>query len=74
MINQRQFQLPKTFTWPKDYRYPDETYCKFKRIEVGSTMFELHHHKGETDDATIVWMPKEKYVFTGDFFIWNVST
>mmetsp|Transcript_1789 Transcript_1789/g.2052 ORF Transcript_1789/g.2052 Transcript_1789/m.2052 type:complete len:521 (-) Transcript_1789:138-1700(-) len=70
-INRRQFQLPKTFEWERVYRYPDEVYSSFRRLEIGTKVFELHHGKGETDDATIVYMPEERYVFTGDFFIWN---
>ena len=32
--------------------------------------FELHHDKGETDDATWVWHADRKVLCTGDLFIW----
>lgn len=50
VINTRQFQAE--FKWPKEYRYPDEVYEDTKDVRVGGVHFELHHAKGETDDAT----------------------
>jgi alkyl sulfatase BDS1-like metallo-beta-lactamase superfamily hydrolase len=69
VINQRQFQFPRPF-WPTEYRYPDETYHDHHHVEVGGERFELHHDKGETDDATWVWHPERKVLCTGDLFIW----
>jgi alkyl sulfatase BDS1-like metallo-beta-lactamase superfamily hydrolase len=69
VINARQFKLP-TFEWPTDYRYPDETYTRRHDIDVGGERFELHHGKGETDDATWVWVPGRRVLCTGDLFIW----
>ena len=72
IINSRQFQLPMdVYKFPSDFRYPDLTYQDYLRFDVGGETFELFHGKGETDDATIVWMPKRRYLFCGDFFIWN---
>ena len=39
-------------------------------LEVGGETWELHHDKGETDDATWVWNPGRKVLCTGDLFIW----
>jgi alkyl sulfatase BDS1-like metallo-beta-lactamase superfamily hydrolase len=69
VINQRQFQVPKPY-WPTDYRYPDELYRDHHTLSVGGETWELHHDKGETDDATWVWNPGRKVLCTGDLFIW----
>src|SRR5689334_21591223 len=69
VINQRQFRLPN-FSWPVDYRYPDETFTTRLTIEVGGEPFELFHDRGETDDATWVWSPSRRVLFAGDMFIW----
>jgi alkyl sulfatase BDS1-like metallo-beta-lactamase superfamily hydrolase len=69
VINQRQFQFPKPY-WPTDYRYPDELYRDHHTLSVGGETWELHHDKGETDDATWVWNPGRKVLCTGDLFIW----
>src|SRR5690606_32370269 len=38
-------------------------------LEVGERTFELiHAPEGETEDNILVWMPKEKIVFTGNTF------
>jgi alkyl sulfatase BDS1-like metallo-beta-lactamase superfamily hydrolase len=69
IINQRQFGLPD-IRWPTEYRYPDETYRDQHRVEVGGTVLELHHARGETDDHTWTWAPEQKVLCCGDFFIW----
>jgi alkyl sulfatase BDS1-like metallo-beta-lactamase superfamily hydrolase len=69
VINARQFTMPGV-EWPTEYRYPDETYTRRHEIEVGGERFELHHGKGETDDATWVWLPDRRALCTGDLFIW----
>src|SRR6056297_180536 len=40
-------------------------------ITVGDHTVELHHARGETDDHLWGWIPDRKWVFTGDFVIWN---
>jgi glyoxylase-like metal-dependent hydrolase (beta-lactamase superfamily II) len=70
-INARQFGLPSPL-WPEEFRYPDVTYSTFLKIKVGDVDFELYHAKGETDDATWVWIPKYKALCAGDLFIWCV--
>jgi alkyl sulfatase BDS1-like metallo-beta-lactamase superfamily hydrolase len=69
VINQRQFQVPRPY-WPTDYRHPDEVYRDHHTLSVGGETWELHHDKGETDDATWVWNPGRKVLCTGDLFIW----
>jgi len=68
-INRRQFGL-EDFEWPTEYRYPDETYSDRLDLEVGGERFELHHAKGETDDATWVWAPGRRVLCSGDLIIW----
>jgi len=69
VINQRQFKAPG-LRWPTEYRVPDETYRDTRSITVGGETFELHHDRGETDDATWVWCPARRVLFAGDMFIW----
>ncbi|MCB9560698.1 MAG: MBL fold metallo-hydrolase [Kofleriaceae bacterium] len=68
-INTRQFRIPG-LKWPTEYRYPDVTYRDRLDLDVGDTRLELHHHRGETDDHTIVWIPRARALCTGDLFIW----
>ncbi|WP_433218648.1 alkyl sulfatase dimerization domain-containing protein [Microtetraspora malaysiensis] len=65
VINQRQFQAPD-LTWPTEYRYPDVTY----RDELAAGPVELFHAKGETDDASVGWVPSRRILLPGDLFIW----
>ena len=69
VINQRQFQFAAPY-WPTEYRQPDELYRDTHTLSVGGETWELHHDKGETDDATWVWNPGRKVLCTGDLFIW----
>ncbi len=69
IINARQFQAAG-FSWPTEYRYPDETYRDALTLELGGERFELHHARGETDDHTWVWAPDRRTLLTGDLFIW----
>ncbi len=69
VINQRQFQLPE-FRWPSEYRRPDVTYRDRFDLTVGDLTLELHHARGETDDATWVWVPDRKVLCAGDLIIW----
>jgi glyoxylase-like metal-dependent hydrolase (beta-lactamase superfamily II) len=69
VINQRQFQLPD-FRWPTEFRRPDVTFRDRHDLTVGDVGFELHHARGETDDATWVWVPERKVLCAGDLIIW----
>jgi alkyl sulfatase BDS1-like metallo-beta-lactamase superfamily hydrolase len=56
---------------PKEYYYPDVTYHDRFSFKLGDLTFELRFGMGETDDATWVWIPEKKIVFSGDFIIWS---
>ncbi|MDB4929685.1 MAG: Metallo-beta-lactamase superfamily protein, partial [Myxococcaceae bacterium] len=67
-VNARQFQVQ--VAWPKRFRAPDETYRDALALTIGGEPIELHHARGETDDATWVWLPGRKLLCAGDLFIW----
>ena len=50
---------------------PDETFTDQLTLNAGGTIIELHHARGETDDHLWAWLPEKKWIFTGDFIIWN---
>jgi len=56
---------------PADILEPDVTYDRTYRLQVGGTILDLHHERGETDDQTWVWLPKQRTVLAGDFLIWD---
>ncbi|MBS2020550.1 MAG: MBL fold metallo-hydrolase [Deltaproteobacteria bacterium] len=67
-INRVQFAIDHV-VWPTEFFYPDTTYDKSLTLEIGGETFELHHTRGETDDATWVWVPGRKVLCVGDFWI-----
>jgi alkyl sulfatase BDS1-like metallo-beta-lactamase superfamily hydrolase len=67
-VNARQFRT--RVEWPTAYRYPDVTYDERLSLDVGGTRIDLVHARGETDDATWVWIPSRRLLCTGDLFIW----
>jgi alkyl sulfatase BDS1-like metallo-beta-lactamase superfamily hydrolase len=69
VINQRQFQAPN-LRWPDSYRHPDVTYTDTLTVRRGGLTFDLTHAKGETDDATIGYVPEHRLLLPGDLFIW----
>jgi len=72
-INVRQFGFPRgLFRWPEGYRYPDVTYDSRITFRQGEVTFELHHARGETEDATWTWIPERRTLHAGDLFIWAV--
>ncbi|MGI8926523.1 MAG: alkyl sulfatase dimerization domain-containing protein [Tepidiformaceae bacterium] len=72
-INVRQFALPMgRFRWPEQTRYPDVTYQGRMAFRAGELTFELHHTRGETEDATWTWVPERKLLAPGDLFIYAV--
>ena len=70
VINRRQFNVAN-LEWPREYRFPDETYRDEHDLNVGSSQFHLRHEKGETDDATVTWLAEKGVLCSGDLFIWN---
>lgn len=72
-INKRQFAVPvDEFQWPSDFRFPDVTYRDHLTFRQGNLTFELHHARGETDDATWTFVPELGILHPGDLFIWAV--
>ena len=70
-INLRQFGLPPDrFRWPDQYRYPDVEFQNRLTFTAGDLTFELHHARGETEDAVWAWIPERKILAPGDLFIW----
>jgi alkyl sulfatase BDS1-like metallo-beta-lactamase superfamily hydrolase len=70
-INLRQFGLPPDrFRWPDQYRYPDVEFQDRLTFTAGDLTFELHHARGETEDAVWAWIPERKILAPGDLFIW----
>ncbi len=70
VVNRRQFGVDNLI-WPREYRFPDETYRDEHHVEVGGLALQLRHEKGETDDATVTWIPQRGVLCTGDLFIWS---
>jgi alkyl sulfatase BDS1-like metallo-beta-lactamase superfamily hydrolase len=69
VINMRQFRLAAPL-FPERFRYPDQTYRDRLELDVGGTVVELCHDRGETDDHSWAWLPGHKTLCTGDLFIW----
>ncbi len=73
VINIRQFRGGAgTPSWPTDHVRPDVTYRHDLELTLGGERFELHHDRGETDDATWVFAPERGVLATGDLFVWVV--
>jgi alkyl sulfatase BDS1-like metallo-beta-lactamase superfamily hydrolase len=68
IVNSRQFSGPAK--WPTDYVYPDTYFEDRFTVSAGTVKFECHHGRGETDDASWVYIPQRKVLCTGDFIIW----
>lgn len=50
-----------------DFDWPTRTFSGDRLdITIGGERFELHHGKGETDDAVWVWAPERRVVAAGD--------
>lgn len=72
-INERQFEPGGLeFAMPKAFRNPDVTFTDSLTLKQGRCTFELHHARGETDDATWTWLPELHLLHPGDLFIWAV--
>lgn len=69
IVQGQQFSRPD-FIWPVGQRRPDEIYDDTLSLSVGSEQLELFHGRGETDDATFIWLPRHRVLATGDFVIW----
>lgn len=69
LVMGRQFNQPG-YAFPKEHRRPDEVYDDDLALMVGGVLIELFHGRGETDDATFVWLPEQRVVASGDFVLW----
>ncbi len=69
-INQLQFRKNLSTLEPV-FVYPDITYDQEFTFELGGKTFRLIHGKGETDDATVIYIPEDRVVYAGDFLIWT---
>jgi alkyl sulfatase BDS1-like metallo-beta-lactamase superfamily hydrolase len=69
LVMGRQFNQPG-YTFPDGHRRPDEVYDDDLALTVGGVRIELFHGRGETDDATFVWLPEQRVLISGDFVIW----
>ncbi|CAH1658378.1 Metallo-beta-lactamase superfamily protein [Hyphomicrobiales bacterium] len=65
----QQFNLPG-YVYPTGQRRPDTIYDDTLSLMIGGERIELFHGRGETDDATIVWLPERRVLASGDFVIW----
>lgn len=70
VVNRRQFGVPE-LKWPREYRYPDQTFRDTHTMTLGRLTFVLRHARGETDDHLWAHVPELDLVLTGDLFIWN---
>lgn len=50
---------------------PDHVVDDHDTLVAGDHTIEFHHARGETDDHLWGWIPERKWLFTGDFVIWN---
>jgi alkyl sulfatase BDS1-like metallo-beta-lactamase superfamily hydrolase len=69
LVMGRQFNQPG-YTFPGDHRRPDQVYDDTLSLTIGDLRLALFHGRGETDDATFVWLPEKRIMLSGDFVIW----
>jgi alkyl sulfatase BDS1-like metallo-beta-lactamase superfamily hydrolase len=69
IVQGQQFNNP-AYVYPVGYRQPDEIYDDTLSLVIGGERIELLHGRGETDDATFVWLPDRRILVSGDFVIW----
>ena len=69
LVMGRQFNQPG-YAFPDQHRRPDQLYDEAVSLTIGGVRFELSHGRGETDDASFVWLPDKRILLSGDFVIW----
>jgi alkyl sulfatase BDS1-like metallo-beta-lactamase superfamily hydrolase len=69
IVQGQQFNF-SDYVYPIGQRRPDEVYDDTLSLTIGDAKIELFHGRGETDDATFVWLPELRVLASGDFVIW----
>jgi alkyl sulfatase BDS1-like metallo-beta-lactamase superfamily hydrolase len=69
IVQGQQFNKPG-YVYPIGQRRPDEVYDDTLSLTIGGETIELFHGRGETDDASFVWLPERRILASGDFVIW----
>lgn len=69
VVQGQQFNKPG-YVYPIGQRRPDEVYDDTFSLTIGGERINLFHGRGETDDATFVWLPQRRILASGDFVIW----
>ncbi|MBD3845643.1 MBL fold metallo-hydrolase [Bosea sp. SSUT16] len=69
IVQGQQFNKPG-YVYPIGQRQPDEVYDETLSLTIGGERLELFHGRGETDDASFVWLPERRVLASGDFVIW----
>jgi alkyl sulfatase BDS1-like metallo-beta-lactamase superfamily hydrolase len=69
IVQGQQFNEPG-YVYPIGQRRPDEVYDDTLGLTIGGEQINLVHGRGETDDATFVWLPQRRVLASGDFVIW----
>jgi glyoxylase-like metal-dependent hydrolase (beta-lactamase superfamily II) len=69
IIQGQQFNYPN-YVYPIGQRRPDEVYDDTLSLTIGNETIALFHGRGETDDATFIWLPKHRVLASGDFVAW----
>ncbi len=69
IVQGQQFNDP-AYVYPIGHRQPDEVYDDTHSLVIGGERIELFHGRGETDDATFVWLSGRRILASGDFVIW----
>lgn len=69
VVQAQQFNL-SGYVYPVGQRQADLVYDDTLALTIGGEEFQLFHGRGETDDATFVWLPRHRVLASGDFVIW----
>lgn len=56
---------------PRNTLRVEEAFRDSMTMQIADTNVEFHHARGETDDHLWGWIPDKKWLFAGDFVIWN---